>query len=1040
MNVHAPSVTFFDNRTDARQIAARIVADLEKSSYLDVATGFFEIGGLLQLEAHWERLDKIRILMGSALGERTRKILTDRFLPEIEARFREGLDDERRRHPLLERIRAVASAFERGQIECRVHVQKGKKFHAKAFLTGDPERCSVAQVGSSNFTAQGLTRNTELNARFTDPASTSRIQEWFDDRWEESEEFTDQLAEILRRLVREYSPYEVYLKASLALLEGKDATGAEWEENHSNIFPLLDECQKRGYREVLGKVRKHGGAFLCDGVGMGKTFVGLMLIEKFCRHEKKNVALFAPKSALESVWKVEVPSRLEGLKTAYGNRLTLHAHTDFQRTREGDIDYLNQVRDEADVVIIDESHYFRNRGKEGKSRYWQMRRLLESPDGSRKPVVLLTATPINNSLEDFRNQLDLITGDAARPDSMPPEIGSVPAYLKALEKEIELAKQDPSHNPLILREKVLFKEVVTQRSRSFAKELQERDPGARELLFPVREKPRVASYSITKACGSLLERLRAAFDRREPELQFSVYNSSEYAKSEEDEVEVNRQRQLVGLIRTLFVKRLESSICAFESSCLTVLKKMLAWCLAQSDGDKDLQLRLQEWRKQYGEVIGIAGDRLTTLWDDSGEPTKFAEEDVIPPELVDEVEVLDVEDFDLPRMFGDVLGDMRVLSELLRIVDDLEGDQDLKFESLLNLISSDEDLVKQKVMIFTEFADTAKYLEKRLIEAGVQGVEAITSRSNKPRRDVVQRFSPFYNGTTSVDLQVQGKREIEVLISTDMLAEGLNLHDASRLINYDIHWNPVQIIQRVGRVDRRLNPEIEAAIAVDREEQGLRSDRGRVVYWNFLPPDDLAPLISLMETVSGKTLTISKTLGIQTGHLLSSEDQLDEIEELSRYEEFLDGAQTVEERIALRLTSIRGESPELLDRVRAIPHGVLSGKDAPDGARRGVFFCYRLPGRDVEATTTGEVVWSLEAGSSRWYLFDMESEQVLEDPAEILQAIECEPGEPRKRNRESKTLEEIKSTVDAHINRAYLRPADVPQGVEPDLITWMELN
>jgi hypothetical protein len=1045
MNLNPPKVRFLDNRSEARSIAEALVSDLQDATYLDVATGFFEIGGLLELDGHWQGLEKIRILLGAAVGERTRKMLSDKLLPQLERVFRKGLNDERRRHPLLERIRPVAEAMAAGRIECRVHMLKGKKFHAKAFLTGRDHTCQAAQVGSSNFTQPGLVKNTELNSRFTDEASTNQLQDWFDARWEESDEFSDQLSEILQRLVREYTPYEVYIKSALSLLEGRETTSTEWEERESTIFPLLDECQKRGYREVLAKIQKHGGAFLCDGVGMGKTFVGLMLLERFCRLEKKNVALFAPKSVVESVWEVEVPERLPGLARAFGSRLRICKHTDFQKSKEEDIAILEQIREEADVVIIDESHYFRNRGTTGeskgaRSRYWHMRDLLENQDGSLKQVVLLTATPINNSLEDFRNQLDLITGDVAKPDSMPAEIGSIPAYLKDLQREIEHAKVDPSHNPLILREKRLFQEVVTQRSRSFAKELQKRDPNARDLLFPEREKPRVAAYSILNVCGALLNRLLLAFDKKNPQLQFSVYYPLQYALGEEDLLEEHRQKQLVGLIRTLFVKRLESSICAFESSCCTMLIKMLAWCRKHVGEDGELETLLRRWEKEYGGVIGVVRDRQFDLWDDKGDAAEASEEDVVPPELMEEILEQYPDKVDIPRLFADVLADMRVLAELLGVVDELDGDQDDKVLKLIELLQSDPDLIGHKVLIFTEFADTARYLEKRLKAEGLQGVESITSRSQKDRRDVVRRFSPFYNGTSSVDLQLKGKTEIEILISTDMLAEGLNLHDATRLINYDIHWNPVQIIQRVGRVDRRLNPEIEERIATERKQRNLKADRGRVVYWNFLPPDELAPLLSLMKTVTGKTMVISKTLGIQTGHLLSPDEELDEIGEITRYEEFLDGAQTVEEKLALVLADLRAKQPQSLEQIENIPDGVLSGKAADPAVSGSVFFCYRLPGRDFEATTSDEVLWNLEAGTTRWYFVTQGMEQPVEDLATILEMIQCESDEPRIIYGSDVHLSELKAVVDAHIKRTYMRSSGVPQGVEPDLIAWMELN
>ena len=164
-------------------------------------------------------------------------------------------------------------------------------------------------------------------------------------------------------------------------------------------------------------------------------------------------------------------------------------------------------------------------------------------------------------------------------------------------------------------------------------------------------------------------------------------------------------------------------------------------------------------------------------------------------------------------------------------------------------------------MIFTEFADTARYLKRLLDDAGIHGVEQVDSATKKNRADVIQRFAPYYNGLSSPELAEQGREEIRVLISTDVLSEGLNLQDASRMMNYDIHWNPVRLMQRIGRVDRRMSPEVEKQLLADHPEAA--ASRGKVWFWNFLPPEELNAILSLYARVTQKTLLISETLGIE---------------------------------------------------------------------------------------------------------------------------------------------------------------------------------
>src|SRR5207253_3223756 len=158
-------------------------------------------------------------------------------------------------------------------------------------------------------------------------------------------------------------------------------------------------------------------------------------------------------------------------------------------------------------------------------------------------------------------------------------------------------------------------------------------------------------------------------------------------------------------------------------------------------------------------------------------------------------------------------------------------------------------------------------------------VEEVDSGSTSDRGSLIRRFSPYYNGTTPAKLAKLGHEEIRILISTDVLSEGLNLQDATRLINYDLHWNPVRLMQRIGRVDRRMDPDIEAAITADHPDQAAL--RGEVAYWNFLPPAELDELLRLYQTVSRKTLKISKTFGIEGRKLLRPEDDYDALKDFT---------------------------------------------------------------------------------------------------------------------------------------------------------------
>jgi len=273
-------------------------------------------------------------------------------------------------------------------------------------------------------------------------------------------------------------------------------------------------------------------------------------------------------------------------------------------------------------------------------------------------------------------------------------------------------------------------------------------------------------------------------------------------------------------------------------------------------------------------------------------------------------------------------------------------------------------------------------------------------------------------------------QEIRILISTDILSEGLNLQDASRMINYDIHWNPVRLMQRIGRVDRRMNPEIEAKLIDDHPD--LTSSRGKISFWNFLPPDELNAILTLYSRVTQKTLLISKTLGIEGRQLLTPDDHF---EALREFNQAYEGTKTTIENLHLEYQKLLEDNPELEKQLKNLPGSVFSGRKALENGIRGVFLCFSLPALDRDRNEFTE-----EAGTTRWYLYDLDREIILEDPGEIANNIRSEKDTPRHCTIEQEELMNVRDKVRKHIRNTYLRSVNAPVGVEPSLKCWMELN
>ncbi|MEX2173922.1 MAG: helicase-related protein [Pirellulaceae bacterium] len=1031
------------------------------SKAIDIATGYFEIGGILALGDQWQKVDAIRVLLGDEVSKRTKAAFAE-GLKNIERRLDASLEAEKEKNDFLRGVPALVEAIRGGKIQCRVY--RKDKFHAKCYLTHARQEVvgSFGLVGSSNFTHPGISQNIELNVQITG-SPVAVLQEWYEEHWQNAEDVTPDILKTIERHTRQYAPFDVYAKSLQEFFRGHELTVGEWEKTQSRMFDVLDQYQKEGYQALVKKGHKYGGALLCDGVGLGKTFVGLMLIERLIMHEGKNVALFVPKAAADPVWWPAIKKYLPHIGRAFTN-LQLFNHTDLQRG--GDIEeLLADIGRRADAIIIDEAHHFRNPGHKAAgdvrpgairgegvvrpSRYRRMYELVESAGGV-KQVYLLTATPINNKLDDLRHMIELFSRQ--KPDHFK-DIGihSLPGHFRAMEKQLQ-AKMLHAGQPAdagetnlaeaddVLQKDNLFHEIVVQRSRAYVIESQKKQ-GVSAALFPTRDDPRVAAYSVKKTYGKLLESIDTAFNKNKPLFSLAMYSPLAYPANPDEAVDpflLNRQQQVVRLIRTQFLKRFESSAHAFQRSCFRLLQKLLAFATKNSQTARE-KTRLEQWKIRNAALINFRPQQR--LWTDDDE--EEADEDIVTQEMVDDAEDVTTGQYDVGEILSDTLNDLDQIAVFLQELTDFQPAHDDKLKALKKLLLTDPELKNRKVLIFSEFAETARYLKEQLIEGGLDAVEEIDSGSKVDRRDLIRRFAPYYNDSTSAKLADRGHSEIRILISTDVLSEGLNLQDATRLINYDLHWNPVRLMQRIGRVDRRLNPAVEEQLLADHPE--LATGRGRIVFWNFLPPDELNVLLTLYSRVSHKTLRISHTFGIEGRKLLTPDDEYNAVKEFNRDYE---GETTKLEAMRLELQDLLAADDTLAARLDALPGRVFSGKRHPQAGTRAVFFCYRIPHPDHAARDPASggrespenLPYTEEAGETKWFLYDLAQQKILEEPTEIIGVIRCPPETSRLCEIEQPTLVDIRATIEKHVKNTRLKQLNAPVGVKPILKCWLELN
>ena len=997
---------------------------LVKSAKLDIATGTFEIGAFLSLGKTWQHLDGIRLLMGDETTRRTKEHL----IKALQEATDDNIESAKEKDDTLHGLAAVRDAIRRGQIVVRVYDKA--KFHAKLNLMHAQNSSPVdfATVGSSNFTNPGLTQNVELNSFITDATHIEKLEAWYDARWEEASAVKAELLRTIERHLRKYPPFTVYAKALHAYFRGREKPADEWEENESVIYRTLSQYQKDGYHAALQIADTWNGTLICDGVGSGKTYIGLMLLERYLR-ENKRVLLITPKSVAESVWNSQVSRQL---RSKYGRLLREHydikLHTDLGRQGGISGEDLAYFREHKDVIIIDEAHHFRNQGSN------RGRLLMELAQN--KKLYLLTATPINNSIDDIYHLINYFAQNNRRHFA---EIGvhDFRKHFRNIEKRLENGNEtidivERIEEDDFLRQDPVLKQILIQRSRQYIKEAEV--TSGTHILFPKRIIEPTVDYSLRQVYRTLYDELQNAFDRHDPFLNLAIYNTVRYHKKPEKQIE-NRQKQIVGLIRTLVLKRLESSWRAFEATIENLLLKMAEWL------ERYAPERFRMWEGTNTRWWGVVQKHIRERLQEDGILTQNTLETLLnsvasnPSEEEDDLASVEIgEDFnpndhDVDRLFDDVVDDMNFLTGLLSRIyrlfyaDELANEpdtrQDDKLQQLLKLLKKHPN---EKLLIFTEFCDTARYLHTQLERAGFEGIEQIDSRRKVNREEVIERFSPRYNGKSPDEINMP----VQTLITTDVLAEGLNLQDASVIVNYDLHWNPVRLMQRIGRLDRRLDPKIE---------EQLSRTNPTVHVWNFLPPEELDDILKLRKRVDGKILRISRTLGIE-GKFVSPKDP---DETLRLFNERYEGTESIEELMNLERQRISESHPKLWRQLPDLPMRLFSGKgidDEPppflnrDGepiplnshGSEGLFCCYEMPNSEI-----------------KWYFYDAEIDEVLDNVEEIWSEIRCGEDTMRWTEDGPAGLTDARKKIERHI-RIYLRDIQAQMGEKAKLIAWMEIS
>lgn len=759
---------------------------------------------------------------------------------------------------LTEQIRQRAAAARCAKwIKDRVEIRSVKRsglLHGKLIHIDDGRRAH-AILGSSNFTMNGLglgdSSNIELNLVVDSDRDREDLLSWFDELWSNADLTENVRDEVLRALEASYAhadPEFVYFKTLLHLFgdfltdqAAEDALIQQTAFEQTAIWRALFDFQRDGLRAVLTKIEKHGGCILADSVGLGKTFTALAVIKWF-EKRNKNVLVLCPKKLREN-WTDYLATNNSEMNPLREDRFgyTVLSHTDLSRERGkvGDIDLSRIEWGNYDLVVIDESHNFRSasRNKTAGSRPSRYERLMDEviKAGLHTKVLLLSATPVNNDLSDLKAQLDLISADNGDgfTDMGVPNLGTLIGNARRCFSE--WAKTGSRDADALLNKLPpalfgLLDGVTIARSR---KHVERHYAASMEKIggFPKRAAPESIFANIDIRRGfPAFEEVDAAIGK----LELSLYGPLTYVEDEFKPLynkggnfdQVNREKYLIAMMKVGFLKRLESSVSSFRISMDRMMARIDQRLIDIETFDAATSIaapvpddtELDDDLEEAFEVGGALKYNLAHINRTNWKAALLRDRDRVAA-LADEArQITPARDAKLER-----------LKDIIRA-------------KAINPSQNRDGEENRKVVLFTAFTDTARYLYDELLplarECGIEAAlvtgDGCKSTFGRQRfQDVLVNFAPRAKRRAAMRGAETGK-EIDLLIATDCISEGQNLQDADLLVNVDIHWNPVRLIQRFGRIDR------------------IGSRNSVIQMINFWPTEDLNKYLRLKDRVEAR--------------------------------------------------------------------------------------------------------------------------------------------------------------------------------------------
>lgn len=813
----------FDNIDPAKKLGPELVQTFAQFDRLDAAVGYFDLRGwavfkdIVDVKAATGDQPVARVLIGMSTASVDQELvatlqaqvsqapeaaeLVDREIARarrdnLVRHLREQLVRGMPREDDRQTLRILKRQLESGAVEVKVHTSRPLHGKTYVFHRDDHMNPVAGYVGSSNLTRAGLSSNFELNVDVVDYNAAKDLAQWFVDRWEDPFSFnlTADIIELIEESWADHqrTPYEVFLKLCYHLSRDVREGLAEYSLPPVMQKQLL-EYQSGAVRTLARRIETRGGAMLGDVVGLGKTITAVATALMLNLDHGYSTLVICPKN-LVSMWEdyldaYDVPHRV----VPYSQAVTK----------------LPELR-RFQFVICDESHTMRN---DTRSDYKAIQRYIE--ENSSK-VLLLTATPYNIRFQDVANQLGLYIDDDQ-------DLGIEPAAAMALNAQLRDQVDGKVRTLAAFRRseeaddwKRLMGEHLVRRTRSFIKsnyadkEVVQNPDGTeseREFLtfangdkfffpkrvaVPVEHSFGADDPAVLMESDDTLDSLRG--------LLLARYRLADYLKKgveltapEADFVDrIGRGRgQVAGFVRTSLYKRLSSCGYSFILSLQRIIARNELYIYALSNGlDVPIGTLL--------ESMLVSNDDEDVELDDLATSIVSARYEQLRAAASSTVEWVSSRLFN-DKLAADLRTDNTAIADLLSVFGPWTSARDSKMAEIIRLVADTHGA--EKILIFTEYKDTAEYVHRTLVAAGVSDVDIATGSTDNPNL-VAKHFSPRSNKLPGEDAEVLVDGELRVLVATDVLSEGQNLQDAHIVVNYDLPWAIIRLIQRAGRVDR----------------------------------------------------------------------------------------------------------------------------------------------------------------------------------------------------------------------------------------------